>query len=132
MFKLYFIDYAITVVLIFPPLSPSTQHHPHSLRQFPHNCSCPQIMRVSSVATPFPILHFTSPWLFCNYLFVLLNPFTSSPILLLPPLIWQPLVTSFFPLAFKSLFIINLWPFIMMCLGVGLFASIIIGTLCAS
>ena len=37
----------------------------------------------------FPILYFTSPWLFCSYLFALLNPLTSSPIRALPP-IWQP------------------------------------------
>ena len=75
--KLYFIDYSITMVSIFlfclPP--PST---PHSLRRFPHHCSCPWVMSISSVATPFPILCFTSPRLFSNYLFVLLNPLTSS------------------------------------------------------
>ena len=32
---------------------------------------------VSSLAALFPILYFTSPWPFCNYLFVL-NSFTSS------------------------------------------------------
>ena len=52
---------------------------PNSLRQSPCHCSCPWIMCISSLAAPFPIL-FTSPWLFCNYLFVLINPLTSSPI----------------------------------------------------
>ena len=41
----------------------------------------------SSLATPSPILYFTVPWLFCNYLFVLLNPFTSLPVPLHTPLI---------------------------------------------
>ena len=63
--------------LLCPPL-PST---PHSLRQSPHHCLCPWITHISSLATPFLILYFISPWLFCNYLFVLLNPLTSSPIL---------------------------------------------------
>ena len=35
---------------------------------------------VGSLAIPFPILYFISPWLLCNYLFILLNPHTSSPI----------------------------------------------------
>ena len=67
----------------FSPLSPSTQC-PHFLRQSPNHCSCPWVMLVSSLAAPFSILYFTSPWLFCNYLFVLLNPLISSPILSLP------------------------------------------------
>ena len=83
--KLYFIDHAVIVVLIFPHPVP-----PYSLRQSPQHCSCPWIMYVSSLATPFPLFYFISPWLFCNYLFVLLNLLTSSPILPLPPPIWQP------------------------------------------
>ena len=83
-FKLYFIDYAITVVLIFHPwaLPPSS---PQSPRQCPHHCSCPRVMCISSLATTFLILYFTPPWLICNYLFVLPNPLTSSPILPNPP-----------------------------------------------
>ena len=77
-FKLYFIDYAITVVLIFTSLLPSTQHPPLP-QQSPHYCSCPWVMCMCSLATPFPMRYFTSPWLFCNYLSVLLNPLTSSP-----------------------------------------------------
>ena len=74
-----FIDYAITVVQFFPLCIPPPSIL-HSLRQSPHPCSCPWVMCVSSLATPFPILYITCPWLFCNYLFVLLNPLTSSPI----------------------------------------------------
>ena len=62
--KLYFIDYA-TIVVPFLPLCPL-----HSLRQSPYHCSCPWVIRVSSLASPSPIVCFTPPWLFCNYLFV--------------------------------------------------------------
>ena len=61
------------------PLCPSPPSIPYSFRQFPHHCSCPWVIRVSALATPFPILCFTSPWLFCNYLFVLLNPLILHP-----------------------------------------------------
>ena len=81
-------DYAITSVLIFPfcPPAPST---PYSLRQSLCHCSYPLVMCISSLATPFPILYFTSPWLFCNYISVLLNPLPSSLILPLSPPLWQ-------------------------------------------
>ena len=76
----HIIDYAITVVPIFPLcLPPPSTSHP--LRQSPHHCSCPWVMCISSLATPFPILYFISLWLLSNYLFVLLHPLTSSPIL---------------------------------------------------
>ena len=64
----------------FPLCLPPQNIHPF-LRQSPHHGSCPWVMCISSLATLFPILYFTSPWLFCNYLFVLLNPLTSSLIL---------------------------------------------------
>ena len=32
---------------------------------------------ITMLVTVFPMLHFTSPWLYCNYQFVLLNPSTS-------------------------------------------------------
>ena len=73
--KLYCIDYNYSC----PNISPSIQT-PDSLRQSPHHCSCPWVMWISSLATPFPIRHCVSPWLFCNYLFVLLNHLISSPI----------------------------------------------------
>ena len=56
----------------------------------PHHCLCPGDTRVSSLATPFPVLYCASPWLFCNYLFVRLNPLASSPIPPHTPPIWQP------------------------------------------
>ena len=70
------------------PFAPSTQHHPPQAILYP--CSCWWVMCVSSLATTlFPILYFTFPWLFYNYLFVL-NPLTFSLILPHTPPIWQP------------------------------------------
>ena len=59
---------------------------PNSPWHSPHLCLYPSVTHISSLATPFPTLYFTSPWLFHNYLFVPLNPFTSSPILPYTPL----------------------------------------------
>ena len=39
----------------FSPFAPST-HHPHSLRQYPHHCSCPWVTCISSLATPMAFL----------------------------------------------------------------------------
>ena len=59
------------------PPPPSTHY---SLRQSSHHHSCPWVMPISFLATLFPILYCTSPLLFCNYLFVLLNSLISSSI----------------------------------------------------
>ena len=79
-----FLNYILLIILLqlsrFVPLFLSPPSTPHSLRQYPHHCSCTWVMHVSSLATPFPALYFTAYWLFCNYLFVLLNPLTFSPI----------------------------------------------------
>ena len=76
--------YILLIMLLqlswFFALGPPPASISHSFRQSPYLCSCPWVIHISSLATPFPILYFTSPWLFCNYLFVLLNPLTSSPI----------------------------------------------------
>ena len=83
-----FLNYILLIMLLqlsqFFLLGPSPPSNPHTLRQSPHHCSCPWVMSVSCLATPFPTLYipvyFTSPWLLCNYLFVLLNSlFTQSP-----------------------------------------------------
>ena len=63
----------------FFPLCPPPPSTSHSLGQSLHLCSCLWVMCISSLATPFPILYFTFPWLFCNYQFILLNPLTSNP-----------------------------------------------------
>ena len=60
----------------FPPVPPSTQAYTHSLRQSPRCCPHPWVIHTCSLATIFPMLSFTSPWLFCNNQFVLLNFFT--------------------------------------------------------
>ena len=69
-FLIHLIDYAITVDPLFlSPLfpfalySPSHQHSPNPLT------SCPWVVHVSSLASPFPILFLTSPCLFCTYSF---------------------------------------------------------------
>ena len=75
--KLYFSVYAVTVVPFFSFVSfyPASSY---SFRQSPHHCPCPCVIYMCSLATLFSMLYFTCPWLFCNYLFVLLNPLTSS------------------------------------------------------
>ena len=73
----FFNNYILLIMLLqlswFFPLGPPPPSTPYSLRQSPHHCSCLGVMHISSLATPFSILYFISPWLFCNYLFVPLN-----------------------------------------------------------
>ena len=58
-FKIYFIDYAITVV----PFLPFTPPHPaHPLPPtFPPYSSCPWVIHISSSASTFPILFLPPP-----------------------------------------------------------------------
>ena len=74
------LNYILLIMLLklsqYFPFPPSTQHS-HSLRQSPHHCSCLWVMCVSSWAPPFPILSFTSPWLVCDYRFVLLHEYVD-------------------------------------------------------
>ena len=66
LFLIYFIDYAVTVVPFISPLyspQPCTPLPP----AFPPLSSCPWVVHVSSLASPFPILFLTSPCLFCTY-----------------------------------------------------------------
>ena len=75
-------NYILLIILLqLSQFSPFTPLHQTPLfpQAIPHNCSCPWVMHIGSLATPSPVLYVTSPWLFCNYLFVLLN-LTSSPI----------------------------------------------------
>ena len=96
-----FLNYISLIMLLqwpqFFSLCPPPPSTPSSFRQSPHHCSCPWVMGISSLATSLPILYFTSPWLFCNYLFVLLNPFTSLPIPTRYPPIWEPSKHSPYP-----------------------------------
>lgn len=53
----------------------------HSLQSVPPNISCTHLapyVVMTALLTAFPMLSITCPWLFCNYPFVLLNPFTFS------------------------------------------------------
>ena len=94
-------NYLLLIMLLqlFPffSLCPPPPSIPHTLRQFSHHCSCPWVMHIGSLFTPFPVLYFTSPWLFCNYLFLLVNPLTSSPIPPHSPPIWQSSKLSPYP-----------------------------------
>ena len=80
--KVYFIDYDITVVsTFFSPLYLSVRI-PH-LPAFPNPLgSCPQVIHISSLASPFPMLFLTSPCLF--YTFILTNCASYSLYLSLP------------------------------------------------
>ena len=93
LFSFKIIFYWLCYWTVCPP-PPSTTH---SLKQSPHHCSCPWVMCISSLASPFPILYFIPPWLFCNYLFVLLNPLASTPIPSHSPPIWHPSKCSLYP-----------------------------------
>ena len=78
-FFLYCIDYTIPVVPVFVPLPP-----PPGI-PFPSSnpllSSCPWVMHLSSLASPFPVLFLTSPCLFCSYqlCFLIPTPFPHSP-----------------------------------------------------
>ena len=42
--------------------------------------SCPWVIHINSLATPFPIWFLPSPCLFCTYKFILLSPWIFPPI----------------------------------------------------
>ena len=66
--------------LPFIPLHPELPLPPAS----PHFSSCPWVIHVSSLASPFPILLLTSPCLFCTYHLCFLLPLPFPPFSLLP------------------------------------------------
>ena len=76
LFEVHFIDYAITVVPFFLPLYPPPPC-------IPHLSSCPWVVHIRSLASPFPILFLTSP---CTYQLCFLFPVPFLPFspLLLP------------------------------------------------
>ena len=74
----------------FHPASPTPSGNPHT---FGHVMG--HLYKFFGYS--FPILCFTSPWLFCNYLFILFNPLTSSLISPHPFPIWQPSKCSWYP-----------------------------------
>ena len=69
---------------LFFPLCTLQPTIPHSLQQSPHHCSCPWIMHISSLASPFPILFLISPCLFCTYQLYFLFPVPFPPFSFLP------------------------------------------------
>ena len=80
---MYFIDYAITVVPFFSPLY-SPPPWPPLPPAFPHLNSCPWVVHIRSLASPFPILFLTSPCLVCTYHFCFSFPVTFPPFYPLP------------------------------------------------
>ena len=84
-FKVYFIDYTITVVsFLFSPFSPSVLHHTRN--RIPCSLSsCPWVIYISSLAPPFPMLFLTSPYLFCTYHLCFVFPFPPFSSSLPPP-----------------------------------------------
>ena len=85
--KILFKKYILLIMLlqlsylIFSPLSSSTlylssQHHPPPLS------SCPWVVHISSLASPFPTLFLTSSCLFCFYHLCFLFPVPFSPFLI--------------------------------------------------
>ena len=66
--------------LSFIPLNPILPFLP-AFRPF---SSCPWVIRVSSLASPFPMLFLTSPCLFCTYQLCFLVPVPFPPFFLLP------------------------------------------------
>ena len=94
-FEVYFIDYAITVVPLFSPLYSPRPCTP-APTSIPPLSLCLQVVHISSLASPFPILFLTSPCLFCTSLFF----YASLPQILLCslglPWNWMPQVSNQF------------------------------------
>ena len=87
----FFLKYILLIMLLqlsffFSPLYPSACMTPAS-SDFPHS-SCPWVIHISSLASPFPLLFLTSPCLFCAYqlCFLFPVPFLHSPL-------FSPLIT---------------------------------------
>ena len=78
---IFFIDYAITVVPIIPHFSPSVRYPPFPPASPPTHTlsSCPWVVQVTFLVSPFPILFLTSPCLFCTYHLYFLIPAPFLP-----------------------------------------------------
>ena len=71
----YFFKYILLIMLLrlfhillpFIPLCPTPPStlHPPTHQHSPHPSSCPWVIHISSLASPFPILFLTPPCLFC-------------------------------------------------------------------
>ena len=75
--KKYFTDYVITIVPILLPWPLSTWYPLHSSNA--PLSSCPWVMHISSLTSPFPILHLTSSCPFCTYQLCFLFPAPVPP-----------------------------------------------------
>ena len=86
----YFLKYILLIMLLqlshyFPTSFPCALHHP-SHHHFPTLSSCPWVMHISSLASPFLPLFLTSPCLFCSYQLCFLIP---AAFLYFPPSLSQ-------------------------------------------
>ena len=83
-FEIYFIDFAIIIVPFSPlySLQPCTPPPTSNLLLL---SSCPWIIHISSLASPFPVLSLSTSLSILYLSFVLLIPCTFSPVLPLPP-----------------------------------------------
>ena len=61
-FKIFFIDYAVTVFPIFPPLSPLLPDPPTLQHCPPHVSSCPWVVHISSLSPLFPVPFLPLPY----------------------------------------------------------------------
>ena len=73
-------DILLIMLLHFPPFIPLCPAHPFPPAFPAPFSSCPWVVHISSLASPFPILFFTSPCLFSTYRLCHLFPvpFSSS------------------------------------------------------
>ena len=76
--KIYFIDYAITVVP-FPPLYSPLPFKSPSTCITPTLSSCPWVIHISFLTSTFPILFLTCPSLLCTYHLCYLFPVVYPP-----------------------------------------------------
>ena len=87
-FAFFFKNYILLIMLLqlsyfslpFIPLCPVAPIPP----PFPNLSSCPWVIHISSLASPFPILFLTSPCLFCTYHVFFLLPVPFPPFSPLP------------------------------------------------
>ena len=87
----FFKKYILLIMLLqlshyFSPLY-SLQPYTSLPPAFPHLSSCPWVVHISSLASPFPTLFLTSPCLFCTYHLCFLFPVPFLPLPAPPPLI---------------------------------------------
>ena len=83
----FYKKYNLLIILLqlsyFSPLYSCRLAH-HLPPAFPHLSSCPWVVHIHSLASPFPILFLTSPCLFCPYHLCFLFPVSFPPFPSLP------------------------------------------------